>query len=140
MMMQAILDELDVLAPDCHDAMLINTAVVQAADSDIEPLLQGWAAAFGHKLRIPERRNSFQWLSHDDAVTWVNGHLTRDLVFGTVGMEAQKAAALTAQLFDHLGRVQALTSNFVISDWTFCDVIVMSNASATLLLAFLGED
>lgn len=138
--MQTFFDALKESAPDYQEAMLINASLIKEVDSDIESLLQGWASLFGHTLREPGRRNPFRGLAHEEAITWVKDHLTRDLVFGMKGMEEQQATNLTALLSDQMGRVQAVASNCTISDWTFCDVLIMSSESTTLLLAFLGED
>lgn len=138
--MQSFFDAMKESAPDYQEAMLVNTPLVKAVEADIEPLLQGWASLFRHTLREPGRRNPFQRLSHDEAIAWVKDHLTRDLVFSMMGMDDQQAMDLAALLSDQMGTVQAVASNFSISDWTFCDVLIMSNESTTLLLAFLGED
>lgn len=136
--MQSILHTLKEAAPDYHEAMLINAPRIDAADSDVESLLRGWACLFGHTLR--ERGNPFRWISHDEAVEWIKVHLTHDLVFATPGMDEQQALDLTMQLLGPMGQVKAVASDFTISDWTFCDLLIVSNESTTLLLAFLGED
>lgn len=138
--MQTFFVALKESAPDYQEAMFINASLVKEVDFDIEPLLQGWASLFGHTLREPGRRNLFRSLAHEEAIAWVKDHLTRDLVFGMMGMDEQQATNLAAALSDQMGNVQAVASNFTISDWTFCDVLIMSGESTTLLLAFLGED
>lgn len=138
--MQSFFDAMKELAPDYQEAVLVNAPFVKTVDAEIEPLLRGWAFLFGHTLREPVRRNPFLRLSSDEAILWVKDHLERDMVFGTVGMDELQAAKLVDILSAQMGVVQAVTSTFTISDWTFCDVLIMSNDSVTLLLAFLGED
>lgn len=128
------------LHPEYFEITVMDGCLVTAPDSDVEPILQAWAEEFHHELRPLGRRNPVIWLSREAALAWVKNHLVQDVVFQMPCIPEPDATRLATTLFDELGDVQAISLDFAISDWTFCDLLIVSNRSRTLLLAFPGED
>lgn len=137
---QSLIETMSALHPEYFETTLIGGGLVTAPDSDIEPILQAWAEQFRHELRPPQRRNPSRWLSREEALAWVIDHLVRDVVFQMPCIPEPEAHRLATALFDQLGDARALSLDFAVKDWTFCDLLIVSNPSLTLVLAFPGED
>lgn len=110
------------------------------SDEAREAVLSEWAAANGHSLRAPDERNPFQPLVEGEVEGWLGDRHFEDIVYRTEGADQQRSRSVAADLVTGIGPADYQWSDFIIDDWTFCDVVVITQPLRGIVIAFLGED
>ena len=118
------------------------TELPESRDTEplLEEILEKWAAEHSHDLREPSDRNPFQIVSQADAGDWLGCRFYEDIVFGTTGADQRLGVQLSSAIISAIGPATFQVSDFTISDWTFCEVMVITTRQKAFLIAFLGED
>lgn len=111
-----------------------------AGDRARETALSEWAAAMGHELRAPNKRNPFQSLVEGEVERLLGDMHFEDIVFRTKGPDEQRSQSIAAELVAHIGPADYQWSDFIIDDWTFCLVVVITQPLRAIVIAFMGED
>jgi hypothetical protein len=135
-----LIKELEECTPNSIDVLLLNKSTLLESKLEIESTLASWAFAFNHNLLEKNRRNPFANLNDKEVREYIVDRLSRDIVFGSKSKDIERAVSLTDSLLTGLGSVAGIESDFVIDNWTFCNLIIISAKKTTLVLAFLGED
>lgn len=103
-------------------------------------VLSNWAAAKGHALRASGERNPLLPLVEGEVEEWLGDRHFEDIVFRTSGPDQHRSRSVAAELVARIGPANCQWSDFTIDDWTFCDVVVITQPLRGILIAFLGED
>jgi hypothetical protein len=134
------IENLTVYAPNATDFWLLNQSTDLDDSSAVEAVLQDWASRFKHSLRPPETRNLLARLSATEVAEHIGSRLSRDIVFNTRGFEESESRAMAEVLVSSFELTDGVSTDFVIGDWTFCDLLVCTGQNFTVVIASLGED
>lgn len=106
----------------------------------IRQVVRRWAEDCGHTLRNPIQSQHFVRYSVDDARKWLVERLTKDLVFNAQAMNSWHAQRVADSLLGLQTFQSAYRERFVVRDYTFSDIMLLSDCSNTIVIAFMGED
>ena len=134
------IDNLTVYAPNPTDFWLLNQTIDLGDGGAVEAVLRDWASRFGHTLRPPEGRNPTIRLSKEEVAEHIASRLSRDIVFNSRGFDESESRVMSELLVSSFGIANGVAINFVICDWTFCDLLVCTGETFSIVIASLGED
>jgi hypothetical protein len=134
------IDNLAVYAPNTTDFCLLNQTVDLGDSAAVEAVLGDWASRFGHSLLPPEGRNPFARLSAEEVAGHIGSRLSRDIVSNSPGFEESDSRAMAEVLVSSFDITEGIATDYVIRDWTFCDLLVCTGQAFTIVIASLGED
>jgi hypothetical protein len=132
--------KLDELSPNPTEFLFFDKQITFENELGIECALTSWAFLYEHKLRLPSQRNPFTALSSEDLKLKIYNRLTEELVFRGDGASTEQAQSLVSALIVSSGAIDALFSDFLIDDWTFCELLLVRCNVGGFILSFLGED
>ena len=138
--LKSTLDNLTVYAPNPTDFWLLNQAIDLGDGGALETVLRDWASRFGHTLRPPEGRNPTVGLSKEEVAEHIASRLSRDIMFNSRGFDESESLAMAELLVSSFGITDGVASDFVIRDWTFCDLLMCTGQTFSIVIAWLGED
>jgi hypothetical protein len=134
------IENLTVYAPNPTDFCLFNQAIDVGDSEAVDAVLRDWAARFNHSLLPPERRNPFARLSAGEVADHIRSRLCRDIVFNSRGFEDCESRAIAEVVVSAFDITDGVATDYVIRDWTFCDLLVCTGPNFTIVIASLGED
>ena len=132
--------KLDELSPNPTEFLFFDKLMSFENELGIEHVLTSWAFLYEHKLRLPSQRNPFTTLNHEDLKLKIYNRLTEELVFSGGGASKEQAHSLVNALLESTGAIDAIFSDFLIDDWTFCELFLVRCEVGGFILSFLGED
>ncbi len=138
--LKTAIENLTVYAPNATDFFLLNQAVGLSDTDALEGVLRDWASRFGHSLLPLKGRNPYAKLSAAQVVEHIASRLSRDIVFNTCGFDESESRAMAEVLVSSFAITDGIATDYVIRDWTFCDLLVCSGQNFTAVVADLGED
>lgn len=138
--LKTAIENLTVWAPNATDFCLMNQAVDLDDADALESVLRDWASRFGHSLLPLEGRNPYAKLSPSQIVEHIASRLSRDIVFNTRGFDETESRAMAEVLVTSFGFTAGIATDYVIRNWTFCDLLVCSGQNFTAVIAAMGED
>ncbi|RYZ20063.1 MAG: hypothetical protein EOO16_17990 [Chitinophagaceae bacterium] len=138
--LKSALENLTVYGPNPTDLCIFNLIVDLDDSGAVEAVLRDWASRFGHTLRPPGGRNPFARLSAGEVAGHISSRLSRDIVFNTRGFEEPDSRAMADALMRSFAIKEGIATDFVISDWTYCELLVCTGETFTVVIASLGED
>ena len=138
--LKTAIENLTVYAPNPTDFCILNQTVDLGDREAFESVLRDWASRFGHSLVPLDARNPCTRLSAGEVIEHIGSHLSRDIVFNTRGFDESESRAMAELLVNSFGFTDGVAINFVIRDWTFCDLLVCTGQNFTAVIAVLGED
>jgi hypothetical protein len=138
--LKTAIESLTVYSPNPTDFWLLNQALDLGDDSAVEAILRDWSSRFGHTLRPPESRNRTARLCKEEVAEHIASRLSRDIVFNSRGFDESESRAMAELLVSSFGITDGVANDFVIDDWTFCDLLVCAGEAFTIVIASLGED
>lgn len=138
--LKSAIENLTVYAPNATDFWLLNLSTDLDDGGSVEAVLQDWATRFKHSLRPPEARNPLARLSAEEVAEHIGSRLGRDIVFNSRGFEESECRAMAEVLVSSFELTDGVSTEFLIRDWTFCDLLVCTGQNFTVVIATLGED
>ena len=136
--LQEIQRELSETFPDHFGLLRLELPTGQDDDARRIHAVDAWVARHGYSSR--DRPNPWRWLSPEGALGWLDHRLTRGLAYNYELMNRWHARRLAQSLLRVLPSARYATSDFVIEDWTFNDILVIATDEEAIVLAILGED
>lgn len=127
-------------ANNVAESLVIGLKGDVVGDEAREVLLSEWAEANGHSLRALGERNNFQQLVEGEVVSWLSGRHFKDLLHGIYGPDQQRSRSVAAELVATIEPADYQWTDCAIDDWTFCDVLVVTQPRRGIVIAFLAED
>ncbi|MEG0192274.1 hypothetical protein [Stenotrophomonas sp. YIM B13575] len=127
-------------ANNVAEFLVLGLEVDVVGDEAREVLLSEWAEANGHSLRPLGERSRFQRLVEGEASCWLGHRHFKDLLHGIYGPDPQRSRSVAAELVASIGPADYQWADFAIDDWTFCDVLVVTQPLRGIVIAFLAED
>lgn len=106
----------------------------------IRQVVRLWAADGGHTLRNPIQSQHFTKFSRQEARDWLVERLTKDLVFNSHAMNPWHARRVADSVFELLEFQSAYRERFIVRDYTFSDIMLLSDRNDSIVIAFMGED
>lgn len=141
--MRELVAQLDQFTEEAHNVtefLVLDLAEGVTDDQARETILSDWAAANGHALRASGEQNPFCPLVGEKVEGWLADRHFEDIVYRTVGPDQKRSSSAAAELVARIGPADYRWSDFIIDDWTFCDVLVITQPLRSIVIAFLGED
>lgn len=117
-----------------HDTKEVNE------EPRIRRVMTLWAQDRGHALRNPMHSQYFSQMTVETAKDWLTKRLTNDLVFESDVMNTWHAKRVVESIFSLVDFESAYTERFIIKDYTFSAVLIISGMKDSVVVAFFGED
>lgn len=127
-------------ANNVAESLILGLKEGVVADEAREFLLSQWAEANGHSLRALGERSKFQQLVEGEVGSWLGDRHFKDLLHGIYGPDQHRSRSVAADLVASIGPADYQWTDFAIDEWTFCDVLVVTQPLRGIVIAFLAED
>jgi hypothetical protein len=128
------------------EAINVTETLILGLEGDVvgdearEVLLSQWAEVNGHSLRARSERNTFRELVEGEVDGWLGARHFKDLLHGIYGPDQQRSRSVAAELVASIGPADYQWTDFAVDDWTFSELLVVTQAHRGIVIAFLAED